>query len=177
MDRVTRQHLIAQYMRGPSVIAAAIKKIGRSNLDTRSAPDEWSPRQVVHHLADSEMAHAFRLRRLIAEPHPVIQAYNEAEFARQLHYDRPIETSLEAFRAARAASAELLGALTELQWSHVGFHTETGRYTVEDWLRIMAVHAEDHALQILSVAESAAPKAKARPPAVRSPSKAKRTKR
>ena len=152
MDRVTRQRLMVQYAHGPDVVEDAVKKVGRKNLDARSAPNEWSPREVVHHLADSEMQHAVRLRRLIAEAHPVIQAYDEREFARHLYYDRPIETSLEAFRAARASTVELLSRLTETQWSRVGFHTETGRYTVEDWLRIMATHAENHAQQILRAA-------------------------
>ena len=52
---------------------------------------------VVHHLADSEMMSAMRLRRLIAEDDPVIQGYDEPLFARQLFYDdRPIEPALAA---------------------------------------------------------------------------------
>src|SRR5205814_5017356 len=101
-------------------------------------PGEWSARQVVHHLADSEMTSAIRLRRLLAEDRPVIVGYDEPEFARRLHYDRPIDGSLAAFRSARESTAELLDRLDEDEWARQGTHTESGRYAVDDWLRIYA---------------------------------------
>ena len=74
-------------------------------LDRRTAPGKWSAREIVHHLGDSEMTSAIRLRRLIAEEDPLIQGYDQEEFARRLFYDRPIEASLAAFRAARESTA------------------------------------------------------------------------
>jgi hypothetical protein len=38
--------------------------------------------------------------------------------------------------------------MTGDDWQIVGTHTESGRYTTEDWLRIYAGHAHDHAQQI-----------------------------
>ena len=77
-----------------------------------------------------------------------LQGYDEAEFARTLHYDRPIETSLSVFEAVRASSGELLERLDEDDWGRTGTHSESGRYSVEDWLAIYADHAEAHADQI-----------------------------
>src|SRR5579883_1572222 len=121
------------------------------HLHMDHAEGGWTPRQIVHHLADSETTSAIRLRRLLAENQPVIQGYDEELFARKLHYDRPIGASLELLRAVRAASAELLDWLTEEEWTREGTHSEQGSYSVEDWLRIYAAHAHDHAAQILSV--------------------------
>ncbi len=114
----------------------------------RSMSGEWTPRQIAHHLADSEMTSAIRLRRLISEDSPVIHGYDEAEFARRLKYDRPIEASLEAMRWARESTAQILDRLTDEDWERAGTHTETGRYSVEDWLTIYARHGHDHAEQI-----------------------------
>ena len=119
----------------------------RDDLD-RQPDDGWSARQVVHHLADSEMRSAIRLRQLIAEDDPVIQGYDEPEYARRLFYDRPIETSLAAFKAARDSCVEILDRLGEEQWQRSGTHTESGPYSVADWLEIYAAHALDHAAQI-----------------------------
>jgi hypothetical protein len=94
------------------------------------------------------MRAAIRLRQLIAEDAPVIQGYDEKTYTRVLHYDRPIETSLDAAVAARRASADLLEKLTEAEWGRSGTHTESGPYSVEDWLRIYAAHPRDHADQI-----------------------------
>jgi len=103
---------------------------------------------VVHHLADSETNAYVRLRKLLAEDDAQIQGYDEAGFARVLHYDRPIERSLDVVRAVRASSEELLDRLADADWSRAGTHTESGPYGVEDWLRIYAAHAPDHADQI-----------------------------
>ena len=126
----------------------ALRDITEKELDTRPAETEWSPREVVHHLADSEMTSAIRLRRLIAEDHPVIAAYDERAFARRLHYERAIQASLEAFRAARLTTAEILERLRDADWEREGTHSESGRYTVETWLDIYARHAIEHAEQI-----------------------------
>ena len=105
---------------------------------------------VVHHLADSEMTSAIRLRRLVCEDSPVIAGYDEELFARTLWYDtRPISTSLLALRAARLSTAELLNRLSEEQWQRAGTHSESGPYSVETWLEIYARHAEEHADQML----------------------------
>jgi DinB superfamily len=109
----------------------------------------------VHHLADSEMTSAIRLRRLIAEDEPTIVGYDEAEFARRLFYDRPIEASLEALRASRRTTAQILERLSDEQWTRSGTHTESDGYGVETWLEIYANHAHDHADQIRRARSSA----------------------
>ena len=67
---------------------------------------------------------------------------------RNLYPDRPIEPSLAAFEAARAATTPILRRLSEEQWRRAGTHSESGSYSVEDWLRIYGGHAHDHADQI-----------------------------
>ena len=144
----TTQQLIRQYRDGYDAVKAALAGATDAELDARPGPGKWSAREIVHHLADSEMTSAIRLRKLIAEDRPVIHGYDQEEFARRLYYDRPIDASLEAFRWARASTAELLDRLTPAQWAREGTHTESGRYSVTLWLEIYAVHAHNHADQI-----------------------------
>ena len=158
-DPARRAELIAQYRAGHAAVVAAVEGLTDAELDARPAGDgEWTPREVVHHLADSEMTSAIRLRRLIAEEQPVIAGYDEAEWARRLHYDdRPIGPSLDALAAARATTADLLDRLTADEWRRSGTHTDSGSYGVERWLEIYAAHAHDHAAQIRRAREEAAP--------------------
>src|ERR1700751_3660708 len=72
MDRETREKLVAQYKDGYRVVAEAIAGAADEELDTRPAPHKWSAREIVHHLADSEMTSAIRLRLLIASDRPQI---------------------------------------------------------------------------------------------------------
>lgn len=156
MDAERRRALIEQYRDGHRTVTAALEGITEAELDAHPSDQEWSARQIVHHLADSEMTSALRLRRLLAEQRPAIAGYDEEEFARQLYYDRPIEASLAALAAARCTSAEILERLGEAEWAREGTHSESGRYTVEDWLQIYAAHAHDHAAQIKRARASAA---------------------
>jgi hypothetical protein len=148
MDDQQRRALIAKYEHGYAVVAEALDGITADELDRRPAPGKWSPREIVHHLADSEMTAAVRLRLLIAEDRARILGYDQEEFARRLFYDRPIEPSLEAFKAARTTTAAILARLSPADWAREGTHSEIGRYTVDDWLEIYAEHAHKHAGQI-----------------------------
>ena len=54
MDQAERDALIAQYEAGYDAIAAALAGITTAEWEAREAPGEWCPREIVHHLADSE---------------------------------------------------------------------------------------------------------------------------
>ena len=148
MNAAEREALIDQYEDGFRAVNAALEAITDAELEAREAPAEWSPREIVHHLADSEMTAAIRLRLLIAQDAPTLVGYDQEAFVRHLYPDRPITPSLAAFEAARAATAPILRRLSEEQWRRAGTHSESGTYTVEDWLRIYGGHAHDHADQI-----------------------------
>jgi hypothetical protein len=155
MDAARRTELITRYRQGPSEVRAALAAAG-DDLDRAPAQaGEWTARQIVHHLADSEMTSAIRLRRLLTEDEPRIDGYDENAFASALRYaDRPIEPALAALDAARETSAQILERLSEDEWRRTGVHRESGAYGVERWLEIYADHAHDHADQIRRIYDS-----------------------
>jgi hypothetical protein len=156
VDTQTRQQLIDAYKDGYRLVAEALAGATDAELDAVPGEGNWSARQIVHHLADSEMTSAIRLRLLIASPNPSIVGYDQEEFARRLYYtDRPIQASLDAFSAARRSTAEILDRMSEAEWLREGTHTEHGRYTVLKWLEIYASHAHGHANQIRAAIASA----------------------
>jgi hypothetical protein len=144
MDRTA---LLDHFRTGYDDVVEALAAITPDELDRRP-PDGWTAREIAHHLADSEATAYVRLRRLVAEDDPTIIGYDEEEFARRLHYDRPIEPSLAVLAAVRAASLQLLESLTHDEWQRSGTHSDSGAYSVDDWLRIYAGHSHDHADQI-----------------------------
>lgn len=148
MNADRRRELITTYRTGHDAVVQALSGITEDELDT-SAAREWTPRQIAHHLADSEMTSAIRLRRLIVEDEPVIPGYDEAAFARTLTRDRPIAPSIEAMRWARESNLQILERLSEAEWERTGSHAESGPYSVARWLEIYAPHPHEHAAQIL----------------------------
>jgi hypothetical protein len=149
-----RDALLQRYREGPDRLEEAARGLSHAELDHQPHDGGWSPREVVHHTADSELTSAIRLRKLLAEDNAQIQGYDEMEFSRRLHYrERPINQSLAAVRAARETSASILELLTEADWDRAGTHSDSGRYSIETWLEIYAAHCHDHADQISRAVE------------------------
>ena len=154
MTHEERQALVAQYKAGYDEVARSLEGFPEAELSARPIPGKWSAREIVQHLADSEMNSAIRLRKLLTEDDPQIQGYDQEDYAARLRYnERDIAPALDALRGARATTAQLLDAMSEADWSRAGTHTESGRYTAEDWLRIYAAHAHNHAAQIRRLRE------------------------
>jgi hypothetical protein len=124
--------------------------LNASDLD-KSDSEGWTPRQVIHHMADSEAQSYARLRRLIAEPGTTIQGYDEGRWAENqtLGYkSEDITIPLSIIKAVRAASYALIKRLSEQELRNTGIHSESGEYSVMDWLNTYTKHPLDHANQI-----------------------------
>jgi len=149
MLREERAKLVAQYAAGHGEVVAALEAISAAELDWKPAPREWSAREVVHHLADSEMIAAVRLRRMLVEDEAQILPYDPDDLARSLRYsERPHAQALSLFQAVRAETAQLLATLAEGDWQRAAQHPRRGRYSVEQWLGDYGGHAHEHADQI-----------------------------
>jgi hypothetical protein len=152
-----RAELIATYAAGYDEVMNALDGFPADSLGAHPIPGKWSAREIVHHLGDSESFSAARLRKLLVEDNAVIQGYDQDEYAMKLRYnERDMAPALEAFRSARETTTQLLGLMTEDDWKREGTHTESGRYTTENWLTIYAAHAHNHAAQIRRLREALA---------------------
>ena len=142
---------IAAYQAATNAFEDQVAAFDHLKLDAKH-PEGWSPRQVIHHLADSEAQSYARLRRLVAEPAgSIIQGYDEGAWAAapQLGYETDeVETPMAIFLAVRAGSLNVLRHLTEGDLARFGEHSERGTFTVDDWLRIYAKHPTDHGGQL-----------------------------
>ncbi|HEY7184328.1 MAG TPA: DinB family protein [Blastocatellia bacterium] len=154
MTQAERKNLIDKYAAGYDEVISALEGFPKEKLTANLIPGKWSAAEIVQHLADSEMASAIRLRRLLVEDRPVIHGYDQDLFATRLRYnERDLAPALEAFHGARTTTIQLLERMTEEDWRREGTHTESGRYTAEDWLQIYAAHAHGHADQIRRLRE------------------------
>lgn len=127
-----------------------LETLKADDLD-KSDSEGWTPRQVIHHVADSEAQSYARLRRLIAEPGTIIQGYDEGKWAesKTLGYEtEDVTTAIAVFIAVRQASYELIKRLSDAELNNTGTHSESGPYTVRDWLKGYTNHPIDHANQI-----------------------------
>ena len=150
-----RTELIARYAAGYDEVIGALEGFTAEMLTAHPLAGKWSAAEIVQHLADSEMASALRLRCLLTEDNPIIQGYDEAFYATRLLYnERDIVPALDAFRAARATTMQILERMTDADWQRAGTHSESGNYGTQIWLRIYAAHAHGHADQIRRLREA-----------------------
>jgi hypothetical protein len=144
-----RDERIRRYEQGPAKLKAALARVPPEALKWRPAEGKWSVHEVVCHCGDSESNGALRIRYLIGEKDALIVGYDQARWAKVFDYhSAPIEPALAVVEAVRANTAALLRRLPEEAWSASGKHTESGRYTAEDWLNVYAEHLEKHSGQI-----------------------------
>jgi hypothetical protein len=141
--------LLERFRRGGELLAMATTGAAGPELDYK-APGKWSVRQIVCHLADSEIVGADRIRRTIAEENAVLQWYDEQAWAEKLDYGkRKLSQAVETFRRMRAENHELLKDLPEESFPALkATHSKNGEVTLLDLLRNYAEHAESHVVQI-----------------------------
>ena len=155
MDAKERGELIEEYGRGHGLLMEALEQIPPAAWHFKPAAGEWSVRELLGHMADSEILGATRLYMIIAMPGSTLMSYDEEKWADALSYpDRSMEEALELFRLIRQTNLHLLRRLPEAALTNSAIHPdrvypEYGEgYTVEKWLRIYTRHVRDHIEQL-----------------------------
>uniref|UniRef100_Q01XR5 DinB-like domain-containing protein n=1 Tax=Solibacter usitatus (strain Ellin6076) TaxID=234267 RepID=Q01XR5_SOLUE len=145
-----------------SVIAAtaqalADRSAGLSTeaLNRAPAPGKWSFRQIVCHLADTEIAFGFRLRQALAEPNHVIQPFDQDRWAERYEaYDLP--AALALFTTLRKWNLLLLQRVGEKELALPVSHPERGAMTFRTIVETMAGHDLNHLAQLEVVGRASA---------------------
>jgi hypothetical protein len=140
--------------RDPRQVIASTPVRLRESLDSLGerankppAPGKWSAREVLCHLADCEIVFAYRLRQTLAEPHHVIQPFDQDVWARNYAaYDAP--SALAVFTAVRDFNTKLIASLPPHAFSTPVSHPERGTMTFQTIVETMGGHDLNHIAQI-----------------------------
>ncbi len=144
------EELLERYQRGPALVATAVENASNEELDFEPGPSRWSIRQLVCHLADTELVFSVRYRLILAQNEPALTGFDQDAWANRLAYSsRDLLGALENLRHLRAANYELLAGLPEEAFARVGQHAERGRVTLLDMVRLGADHVDKHRRHIL----------------------------
>jgi hypothetical protein len=93
--------LLERYRRGPEVLAVVLTGVFGEEEDFLPAPGKWSIRQIVAHLADAELVAAHRFRQVIAEDNPMLVAFDQDAWTRNLDYARQLQEIREAYKRVK----------------------------------------------------------------------------
>ncbi|MGA7271877.1 MAG: DinB family protein [Acidimicrobiia bacterium] len=144
-----RSEQIDAYREGPARLRQAWKAVPEEARHHRPEESEWSPHEIVIHVADAEVNGYVRFRKLVAEPGADIGAYEQDEWAGHLDYlAQDPAAALNLIELLRGLTGVLLDGLSDDAWSHVVHHPEQGEWTLDDWLRTYSSHIDAHLIQM-----------------------------
>src|SRR5579859_1042780 len=136
----------------PAKLASLVKGKTRKQLTRRPAADKWSIAEIMGHLADAEVAIAWRIRQVLSSNAIPIQAYDQDAWANTFAYaKRDPRQSLASYRALREANLALLRSVPRKLWDNYGIHQERGNESVSHIVRMVAGHDLNHLRQIEAI--------------------------
>lgn len=136
---------IDAYERGAEVPASAIVGLSNEELDALPIPGTWSIRQIVVHLLESELAAVHRMRRIAAEDHPLLIAYDESALASNLRYERcDLTLVTRMFADLRRFAAAWLRTMPPEAFARAGIHNQRGKVSLGEMVRMYVAHLEGH---------------------------------
>jgi hypothetical protein len=131
-------------------LAILFEELGAQRIEDAPAPGKWSAREIVCHLADTELVFAFRLRQTLAEDHHVVQPFDQGKWASTYSaYDA--RAALCTFSAIREWNLTLIRAVTPQALSKPVTHPERGTMTFQVLIETMAGHDLNHIRQIEAI--------------------------
>ena len=121
------------------------------------APGKWTARQILCHLADTEIAFAFRLRQALAEPSLLIQPFDQDRWA-EAYANEPYDaqTALQVFSSVRRWNLDLLRTVPAEARSKRVRHPERGEMTFQTLVDTIGGHDVNHLRQLDSIAKALA---------------------
>lgn len=145
--------LARRYAIGVENLDRRLFELEESELDTAFFPEagvgRWPARVLLGHLADAELAQVHRMRRTVAEDHPMLSTWDEHAFIEAGVYEKGEGATLGAFIAAvhtlRKWTAPWLGSLKDAQWARTALHPERGELSVRVMCDYITWHLEHHA--------------------------------
>lgn len=139
----------------PRQLESLMQTIGLIRAEQPTAPGKWSAREILCHLADTELTFAFRIRQALAEDHHVIQPYDQDKWAEQYRAYN-VAGALAVFTAVRNWNLALLRTVPAEALSKQVTHPERGTMTLQVVVETMGGHDLNHLLQVEAIAARAA---------------------
>jgi hypothetical protein len=144
-----RAELIRHIEELPTKITSAVAGLTDAQLDTPYRPEGWTPRQIVHHVADSHMNAYIRFKLGVTEDHPTIKPYDQQSWAETGEArSGPLSLSLPLLESLHGRWVTFLKTLGTSAFARTIMHPETGPMTLDDLLGLYAWHSQHHTAHI-----------------------------
>lgn len=136
--------IIASLERGGQASLALFQGIDAARSLFRYAPDKWSIREVVLHLADAERVFSYRAMTFARADQGPVPGFDENAWVPPAEADaQPFPALIDLFATTRAATLSLFRTLPEAAWTRTG--TANGKVvSVRALAWVIAGHEAHH---------------------------------
>ncbi|RCW77514.1 YfiT family bacillithiol transferase [Saliterribacillus persicus] len=108
----------------------------------------WTVRQLVHHIADSQLNLYIRLKLALSEENPTVLGFDQEKWANQPDTRLPVESSIKMLEGINERVVQLGSSLTEEQLERTFTHQADGEITVSSTVAKLSWHEEHHLAHI-----------------------------
>jgi hypothetical protein len=137
--------LIQQYAADAELLSRDIAGLTNADIDARPVPEQWTIRELVWHVVDSDIILGDRMRRIIAEDKPSLIGFDESLFTQRLFYQqRDLGPAVKLFEVNRMIMADILHRLQPSDFDRIGIHNEVGPLTLLQILEKTVAHLKHH---------------------------------
>src|SRR5664279_449021 len=100
----------------PEGIRALLQNVGDAQANVRPAPGEWSIKEVIGHVCDTERVFAYRAMRIARGDSTPLAGFNQDDYVRATDFNaRSLPSLIDEFAAQRSANVLCFQALTEAE--------------------------------------------------------------
>lgn len=133
----------------PARARASVAGLGEAQLDTPLRPGGWTPRQVIHHVANAHLHAYLRVKFLLLEERGSIKPWDQDAWEAMEDETRgPVEPSLLLIDGVHARLAEVFARVRPEQWARTAWHPESGVVPLRRFLDMYSWHGGHHVAQV-----------------------------
>lgn len=150
-DKVTQQNVqewLQQIGSYTHRLREAVDSLDAEQLNKTYREGAWTVRQLVHHIADSQLNMYQRLKLALTDDNPTVPAFDEEKWVLLPDNELPVESSIRMLEGINERVVALGKTLTEEQLERVFTHQTNGQIKVATKVAKLAWHEEHHLAHI-----------------------------
>lgn len=141
--------VIAEFRDSGQRFIEIVKSASSEKLHKSPDNNEWSPANIIHHMADAEAHFYIRYLRVLTENVPTTEFFDEDVYPELLHYEkRDVNASIALIESIRASSVSLFNNFKDEDWQRKGITSDGNEFVLIALIKKARSHINDHANQL-----------------------------
>ena len=152
-DNIAWEDLLSVYRNSPQEIRRMVGELSDSQLDLAPDEDNWSIREIIHHIVDGDSIWTSFIKQALGEQARPFELFwywdlTQDEWGKKWAYEtRPIEPGLDLLHANREYILSILSSISDISPYSLEIPWPSGeisRWTIRDAIDWNIKHSQNH---------------------------------